>query len=184
MKTPQEGSAISRAKVLLIVGLVATLASLWVPTFLSIGDPARTDPAGASPTAPPPRRPRVAATSTAADENGPRPLAIEVSLDQTLGIDPFRMPSGMSQTEQQQEQVTQAEEQKAEEKENQDRESRRTSLAKVLSQRVSLIVETDNGPAARLGTKLIRVGDDIEGFKVEKITKDGIYLSSEQGNSP
>ena len=174
MKAPQEGSAISRAKVLLIVGLVATLASLWVPTFLSIGDPARTDRAGASPTAPPPRRPRVAATSTAADENGPRPLAIEVSLDQTLGIDPFRMPSGMSQ----------AEEQKAEEKENQDRESRRTSLAKVLSQRVSLIVETENGPAARLGTKLIRVGDDIEGFKVEKITKDGIYLSSEQGNSP
>jgi hypothetical protein len=86
----------------------------------------------------------------------------------------------MSPTEQQQQQVAQAEEQKAEQKENEDRAAKRNSLAKILSQRVSLIVETENGPAARLGSKLIRVGDDIEGFKVEKITKDGIYLSSEQ----
>lgn len=180
MKAPQEGSAISRAKVLLIVGLVATLASMWVPTFLSIGDSARTDLAGASPAASP-RRPRVAAKPTTADENESGPLAIEVNLDQTLAVDPFRMPAGMGQSETPQEQIAQAKEQKAEEKENRDREARRTTLARILSQKVSLIVATENGPAARIGTKLIRVGDDIEGFKVEKITKDGIYLSSEQG---
>ncbi len=175
MKASQEGSANSRAKVFLIVGLVATLASLWAPTFLSLGDPAAVSPTD------PPRRPRVAERPTPALEDEPGPLAIEVKLDQTLAIDPFRMPPGMSPTEQKQEQVAQAEEQKAEQKENEDRAAKRNSLAKILSQRVSLIVETENGPAARLGSKLIRVGDDVEGFKVEKITKDGIYLSSEQG---
>jgi hypothetical protein len=160
---------------MLVVGLVATLASLWVPNFLAVGPTPAGAPAGAS------RRPRILPKPTPAAEVDPE---FEWETADLLLTDPFQAPDRLRADQAKRVELAQAEEQQAEQKESDDREAKRAALARVLTQKVTLIVETTNGPAARLGSKLIRVGDAIEGFKVERITKDGIYLSSGINDTP
>jgi hypothetical protein len=179
MSTASGSSAkISRSQKILLGVLFSTLTSLWMPSFLSIGE-----------VPPPPselatqRRPRPLPKSSERKETSPAPAKVVCDLEATLAVDPFQVPKVMTHP------VALATTLPPIEQEKQQTaalsvEKRRESLAKVLSQRVSLIVETPRGPAARLGSKLVRVGDNIEGFKVEQITKDGIDLSREPIETP
>jgi hypothetical protein len=165
----------SRAKIILIGGLVSTLASLWAPTFMSLGEvPAPDVPNLAR------QRARPSAVAVAVPREETRP-AIHCDLNETLAVDPFQVPESMRKVE-----IAKSLppiEKIHQEKKQQQRDKRRDVLSKLLSQRVSLIVETDRGPAARIGNKLVRIGDDIEGFRIEQISKDGVYLSSEPAES-
>jgi hypothetical protein len=61
------------------------------------------------------------------------------------------------------------------------RSEREQALAQVRREVVRTVVGTDKGFVAVVGTKTIRVGDRLHGFRVKEITRDGVVL--EDGNN-
>jgi hypothetical protein len=55
---------------------------------------------------------------------------------------------------------------------------RQVALAGLLSQGVGAVLRDEQGAAALLGSRRVRVGDELEGFRVVAIEQDGVVLEA------
>lgn len=110
------------------------------------------------------------------------------SLATVLKFDPFAAPSILAEdrgglqpsgvaasAEQQKAQEDEARRKEAERKEAARKERERV-LAEIQKAGVQMIMSTDQGFVAVVGTKTVHVGDRLQGFRVKEIKPDGIIL--------
>ncbi|MCC7422589.1 MAG: hypothetical protein IT428_20095 [Planctomycetaceae bacterium] len=120
----------------------------------------------------PPRRPRPAQPTTTGDARRASRAWPEASLDQVLKSSPFR-PLRPTMEEPEPEAKPPV---AAMEAPNAAAEADRSALNAFANRRVGAIVYTKNGPAAMIGTTLVREGDVIDGVRVVSILADGIVV--------
>lgn len=138
----------------------------------------------ASPKAMPDSGPlRPAVQTNASEINEPKAIT-QVPLQDALAYDPFRMPPSI----QTQVQALIEKDKKAEELESKTKtpetSNKKADLAQALMRLrqdgVRMIVETDRGRAALIGDRIVREGEEIDGYRVVRISKDGIDLASDK----
>jgi hypothetical protein len=113
-----------------------------------------------------PKRPSPVAAATAKPQTRRWPQA---SLSETLKNDPFAQLRQAEKTPEEAEPDPELAQRQSE-------EASKASAASLENQRVRAIVSTKQGPVALFGTKLIKVGDMIDGARVVEIRPDGIIV--------
>jgi hypothetical protein len=121
----------------------------------------------------PPRRPVKSASSTAAGDARRASRAWpEARLDQVLKSNPFRPLRPVEKEPEPEPEPEVAEKDKPDAA----AEADRSALNAFANRRVGAIVYTKSGPAAMIGTTLVREGDVIDGVRVVSIQADGIVV--------
>lgn len=170
---------IAKWKIWLVLSLASTLVSMWTPPFF-VAQSGKDAPAEESPRS----RRRGGPVEVAKVDLPPRPAPVPISLDETLSVDPFQAPdvfaavapANIAAEQEKREQELQENEEAREEE-----EKLRQVLLRLRQEGVSTVIETPSGPAARLGDRIVHVGDSVDGFIVVRIsTREGVVLSREQ----
>lgn len=165
----------SWAKRGMAAALAAVLAVLVGQEFFVASTESSPDPG--------PARPKQK-ESLAPQNSNDRP-PVRIPIETALEHDPFQLPTAILaqiDAQRQQEQPT-SEESPAKEAKNQDDERSRQALIRLRQDGIKMIVETDRGRAALVGDRIVHEGDNIDGFRVVRITKDGIDLERDN-NQP
>ena len=188
MNSDQESKPrIAKWKIGLILMLVSTLAStLAEPLF--VGKPAENATETESPKRN--RRGRPAATAKSVPtvrKLAPRPT-IDIKLDDVLSHDPFKfaadaaplLVSADTAKEQKQDEEEELEAKKMADDKRESERALREALFRLRQDGVAMIIETASGRVARIGSRVVREGDKIDGFKVVRISTEGVVLSRDK----
>jgi hypothetical protein len=115
---------------------------------------------------------------TSADANPPRRAWPQVALTKVLEHDPFARPEALQVDRQQsEEQVASGPLPDAD-----DQADLQSAADALQNERVTVIVRGDQGVAAAVGKRLLRVGDVIDGYRVMAIEHGGVHLKRIEAN--
>lgn len=159
-----------------IAALAAVLAALLGNEFFAAGGPA------ASTVDPGPEISRPSTRVAADSEAKAKRVRPTFPIEKVLSYDPFRLPETMKDMAQA---IREDQEEQEEQKEKEEEESAlaakkaelQSALEKLNEEGVRTIVQTGRGNAALVGDRILREGDEVDGFVVVKISRDGIELA-------
>jgi hypothetical protein len=155
---------------LLVIGVLgAVLAGVLVVQFSG----GQADSTGVSGPPEGPARPVTAARPPA--EPAARPAWPKVAAAEASRYDPFALPQAMIQQSRLPPPKAQAEEQQQADRLRQQREQ---ALAALRRRGASTVFRSASGAAAIVGPRVVRVGDELDGFRVVSIDDGGVLLEA------
>ncbi len=193
MANPQASSKrAATPRQLVVIGVLAvTLAAVLIAQFgVPSAGPKQADsrgagakpagPATAAP-APMPATASASAPSVVAPARPPAPPWPTFSADAAAQYDPFAMPEALTR------QLTEARKSPDALKSNNPastRNARADSLAALRSKGTAAVLRSERGAAAVIGSRVVRVGDVVEGYRVVSIDPQGIMLEPIDPHKP
>lgn len=165
------------AKAALVAVLALVLAVVWGPQIFGSGSERPESVAEARPavrsSSRAPRRGRRTTTQTPTTSEPARPAATErdlptITLSDAAAYDPFAVPAWTSEAEQQLVAETSAQPASS--------SSLQQRFDSLKATGVGMVLVSGDGQAAQIGDRTVRVGDEIDGFRVIEITADNIVF--------
>lgn len=96
-----------------------------------------------------------------------------IALEEILAHDPFAVPAALVPKVPSEDDPAREADEKAEDRQRQ----REQAIAAVRQQGVEMVLLAGSEPVAVVGGRLVRVGDELEGFRVVSISSSGLTLS-------
>lgn len=161
------------------IALIAVLGLIFIAVLVmqfggGESDVTEVESAPAPPVAGSPAGTPAAVAASAAKQATPRTAWPRISLEEAAGYDPFSLHGNAGS------QISAAlrgSTDQSTEAEQAAKTARSTTLHALQSQGVNVVFQDQQGAVAMVGTRLVRVGDLLDGYRVMKIGPDGVTLS-------
>ena len=174
MTTTLQKLGLTPAKGALIALLAVAMGWVWSPLLIGESKEPRRKPIARAARSPEPTRKPVKRQPAATVKKAPAALSdaiVKLSLDDATRHDPFAAPGWAPQAQQAGQAGPAA-----------SPSALRQRFESLASSGVAMVLVSEQGQAAQIGDRTVRVGDVIEGFRVVEITAQGVkFTPAEQG---